>query len=78
MDQGNERIVVGVDGSPSSRQALRWAARQATVTGASLEIVTCWEFPITYDWRMPPSPIAADLEQGPPPPQGDGRRGARR
>lgn len=62
MDQGSERIVVGVDGSPSSRQALRWAARQAKVTGASLEIVTCWEFPITSDWRMPPSPIAADLE----------------
>ncbi len=28
-----DRVVVGVDGSPSSRQALRWAVRQATLTG---------------------------------------------
>ena len=30
------RIVVGVDGSPSSRQALRWAAGQAALEGAVL------------------------------------------
>lgn len=28
------RIVVGVDGSPSSLSALRWAVRQAGLTGA--------------------------------------------
>ncbi len=37
------RIVVGVDGSESSKDALRWAAAQAQLTGASLEAVTSWE-----------------------------------
>ena len=32
-------IVVGVDGSPSSLSALRWAARQARLTGAPLRVV---------------------------------------
>ncbi len=45
MDQ---RIVVGVDGSESSRRALRWAARQAEFTGASLEVVIVWEVPPDY------------------------------
>ena len=37
------RIVVGVDGSESSKDALRWASHQAQLTGASLEAVTTWE-----------------------------------
>ena len=40
------RIVVGVDGSKSSKDALRWAARQADLTGASLDVVMSWELPI--------------------------------
>jgi nucleotide-binding universal stress UspA family protein len=45
--QGNEehRIVVGVDGFESSKAALRWAIRQAKVTGASVEAVTAWHVP---------------------------------
>ncbi len=39
------RIVVGVDGSPEARRALAWAAHQAEVTGASLEVVMAWEMP---------------------------------
>ncbi|MFE3323865.1 universal stress protein [Streptomyces sp. NPDC059176] len=39
------RIVVGVDGSDSSLNALGWAARQAQLTGDSLEAVTTWEYP---------------------------------
>jgi nucleotide-binding universal stress UspA family protein len=35
------RIVVGVDGSPSSRQALAWAAEEARLRGARLEVVYC-------------------------------------
>jgi nucleotide-binding universal stress UspA family protein len=42
------RIVVGVDGSPSSVAALDWAARQAELTGSSLELVMSWEWPTTY------------------------------
>jgi len=55
MNDGDERIVVGVDGSPQSRQALRWAARQAKLTGASLQVITCWEFPTAMSW-LPPNP----------------------
>ena len=47
------RIVVGVDGSPSSLDALSWAARQAHLTGSSLEIVMAWEWPSSYDWAVP-------------------------
>jgi nucleotide-binding universal stress UspA family protein len=45
--QGDEehRIVVGVDGFESSKAALRWAIRQAKVTGASVEAVTAWHIP---------------------------------
>jgi nucleotide-binding universal stress UspA family protein len=42
------RIVVGVDGSESSKHALRWAARQAAFTGATLEAVTGWEYPAFF------------------------------
>jgi nucleotide-binding universal stress UspA family protein len=52
MDEGGEKIVVGVDGSESSRQALRWAARHAKLSGASLEVVTCWETPPNYRWDV--------------------------
>jgi nucleotide-binding universal stress UspA family protein len=48
------RIVVGVDGSDSSKAALRWAARQAGFTGAALEVVAAWEFPTTYGWVPAP------------------------
>lgn len=39
------RIVVGVDGSKESIQALRWASRMAALTGARLEAVAAWESP---------------------------------
>lgn len=41
----SERIVVGVDGSPESRAALRWAYDEAGRRGATLEVVTVWSFP---------------------------------
>jgi len=59
MNDGDERIVVGVDGSPQSRQALRWAARQAKLTGAFLQVITCWESSTTYGW-IPPFPAHSD------------------
>ena len=40
------KVVVGVDGSDSSLEALRWAKSQARITGASLEVVSVWEYPI--------------------------------
>jgi nucleotide-binding universal stress UspA family protein len=41
------RIVVGIDGSPDSKQALTWAVAQARRTGAEVEAVTAWEVPVT-------------------------------
>jgi nucleotide-binding universal stress UspA family protein len=40
------RIVVGVDGSVSSRAALRWAVRQAKLTGGgTVDAVIAWQLP---------------------------------
>ena len=47
---GEARIVVGVDGSGSSREALRWAAYLASVFGGRLDVVTTWEYPQTFGW----------------------------
>jgi nucleotide-binding universal stress UspA family protein len=38
-----DRIVVGVDGSAPSRAALRWAVRQARLTGGTVDAVIAWE-----------------------------------
>jgi nucleotide-binding universal stress UspA family protein len=50
---GAPRIVVGVDGSLSSRAALRWAVRQAKFTGAMVDAVIGWQIPVmlqNYSW----------------------------
>jgi nucleotide-binding universal stress UspA family protein len=39
------RIVVGVDGSPISKVALRWAVGQARLTGATVDAVIAWQYP---------------------------------
>ena len=38
-----QTIVVGVDGSPSSRKALSWAAAEAADHGANLTVINVWE-----------------------------------
>jgi nucleotide-binding universal stress UspA family protein len=38
-----KNIVVGVDGSPSSRTALTWAAAEAADHGADLVVLNVWE-----------------------------------
>jgi len=38
-------VVVGVDGSPESVAALRWAAGYATATGARIRAVLSWHYP---------------------------------
>jgi nucleotide-binding universal stress UspA family protein len=40
-----ETVVVGVDGSPESEQALSWAARYAHAVGARLQAVLAWHYP---------------------------------
>jgi nucleotide-binding universal stress UspA family protein len=47
------RIVAGVDGSPSSAGALKWAIRQAGLTGATVDAVIAWHYPAAaagYGW----------------------------
>lgn len=59
------RIVVGVDGSPSSEGALRWAARQAGLTGATVEAVMAWHMPLMiggYAW--PPVGVLEAMDFG--------------
>jgi nucleotide-binding universal stress UspA family protein len=51
-----KRILVGVDGSESAVQALRWAQRLATLTGGTVEALIAWDFPPFYGavgWAPP-------------------------
>src|SRR5665811_1631812 len=41
-------IVVGVDGSAGSREALQWAVAQAELSGAAVQAVTAWRLPEAY------------------------------
>jgi nucleotide-binding universal stress UspA family protein len=59
------KIVVGVDGSPSSRAALRWAVRQATLTGGTIDAVIAWQIPVllqSYGWAPMGAEEAVDFE----------------
>jgi nucleotide-binding universal stress UspA family protein len=58
------RIVVGVDGSEPSIEALRWAGRQSSLTGAPLEAVMAWEMPGAWGWAgLPGLPEDFDMEE---------------
>ncbi|SDJ95254.1 Nucleotide-binding universal stress protein, UspA family [Actinopolyspora mzabensis] len=54
------RITVGVDGSPASKAALRWAGRQARLTEGEITAVIAWEYPPIYGWEVP---NGADLDR---------------
>ena len=59
------RIVAGVDGSDSSKQALRWAVRQAELTGGVVLAVTAWDYPQFHGalgWLPPTRSDEAALE----------------
>ena len=45
-------VVVGVDGSPSSKAALRWALDQARLTKARLRAVIAWEVTPYTGWGV--------------------------
>jgi nucleotide-binding universal stress UspA family protein len=47
------RIVVGVDGSPESARALRWALDEAELWGSALVVVHSWYTPYPVEpWGM--------------------------
>ncbi|MFH8387764.1 universal stress protein [Kitasatospora sp. NPDC018058] len=48
-----QRIVVGVDGSPASVDALRWAVGQARMQGAVVEALIAWQHPVATGWTVP-------------------------
>jgi nucleotide-binding universal stress UspA family protein len=51
--EGNPaRIVVGIDGSAASLDALDWAGRQAALTHSTLEMIMTWDWPTTYGFTM--------------------------
>jgi nucleotide-binding universal stress UspA family protein len=39
------RIVAGIDGSPASIHALRWALGYAALTGSATEVIVAWDRP---------------------------------
>jgi nucleotide-binding universal stress UspA family protein len=41
-----DRIVVGVDGSDESKDALRWTLREAEAHGATVVAVHAWQVPV--------------------------------
>lgn len=62
-EQHRVRIVVGMDGSPSSMAALRWALKQARATGAEVDAVHAWVYPISWGTPvalLPGEDIAAE------------------
>lgn len=65
--------MVGVDGSPASRAALRWAVEQAALAGATVEAVAAWSHAEGYEWQaratnygwvpLPTLPSRADVQE---------------
>ncbi len=45
--------VVGVDGSDTSIAALRWAFEEAAVTGASIDALIAWQWPVSLGTAIP-------------------------
>lgn len=61
--KAEHRIVVGVDGSEASREALRWAATEAEARGAELHVVGVWSFPMYLDPMGGAHPLPNLLER---------------
>ncbi|MFI9604085.1 universal stress protein [Streptomyces sp. NPDC052043] len=57
------RVVVGVDGSPSTYAALRWAAGYARLVGGVVEAIHSWDTPSAIGWAGPAIDPEFDLEQ---------------
>src|SRR5439155_13113035 len=62
LGSGQDRIVVGVDGSEPSKSALRWAARMSAMTGAPIDAVIAWQPPPNYGWGYMNAPWRPDVD----------------
>lgn len=58
---GDRRVVVGVDGSEASYEALRWAVRHARLIRATVEAVAAYDVPGAAGWSAPA--VDADLDE---------------
>jgi len=56
------QIVVGVDGSPSSQEALNWACEVAKQWETDLTIVHAWQYPYLDDPDLKGSPLQVLME----------------
>ncbi|HEY7071140.1 MAG TPA: universal stress protein [Acidimicrobiales bacterium] len=54
------RIVAGFDGSESARRALAWAAEEARLREARLDVVQAWQVPYPVAAPMAGYPVVAD------------------
>jgi nucleotide-binding universal stress UspA family protein len=49
---GRPRIVVGVDGSGASNDALKWAADYAALVGGELLALSVWQWPVSLGMAL--------------------------
>jgi nucleotide-binding universal stress UspA family protein len=61
----SELVVVGVDGSPASYTALRWALEYAGRTDAQVHAVRCWLPVVARGWEaaVTAAPVPSHAEQ---------------
>jgi nucleotide-binding universal stress UspA family protein len=52
-----EKIVVGVDGSDASKNALRWAVEDARARGAEVVALHAYEVPVSAPDAVPVAPV---------------------
>ncbi len=62
---GEQVVVVGVDGSPASYTALRWALERAMCIGAQVRAVRCWMPIVARRWEaaITGEPVPPEAEQ---------------
>jgi nucleotide-binding universal stress UspA family protein len=70
----NARNVIGLDDTPTARAALRWAARQARLTGATVRAVHVIDWPIgieafgsvevSEDGHLPEEKVSGSYRRG--------------
>lgn len=58
-EEPSHLVVVGVDGSDASIEAVRWACEQARLTGSIVEVVTAWQWPMSWG---PAVPLPSDYD----------------